>query len=177
MRALFMDFPADPQVSAIADQYMFGPAFLVAPILDQGLTSRRVYLPRGADWYDWWTNEKHQGGQWIEASAPIDRMPLFVRAGSIVPLGADIASTATRQALSEIRVYPGADATFTLYDDDGTTNRYKAGDHRMATLRWDDRAGRLAVSGALPTKQDAQALVRIVKAGQGGAPASSGSIR
>ena len=167
MRALFMDFPGDPNVVAISDQYMFGPAFLVAPVLDQGATSRRVYLPAGTDWYDWWTNERHPGGQWIEAAAPIDRIPLFVRAGSIVPLGADVPNTAARQPLSEIRVYPGADAAFTIYDDDGVTNDYRKGAGRSADLRWDDGAKGLTGSGKLPTGQGIDSLVRVMGAGSG----------
>jgi alpha-D-xyloside xylohydrolase len=132
MRALFMDFPNDPAVAAINDQYMFGPAFLVAPVLDQGLTSRRVYLPGGTDWYDWWTNQRHKGGQWIDAGAPIARMPLFVRAGSVVPLGGPVPNTSVRQPLTELRVFPGANGSFTLYDDDGTTNAYRNGVSKVA---------------------------------------------
>ncbi|MBB6506579.1 alpha-D-xyloside xylohydrolase [Sphingomonas endophytica] len=84
MRALFMDFPNDPKVATIGDLYMFGPAFLVAPVTDQGVTERKVYLPAGADWYDYWTNRRYTGGQTITAAAPINQIPLFVRAGSIV---------------------------------------------------------------------------------------------
>ena len=163
MRALFMDFPNDPQVAALTDEYMFGPAFLAAPVLDQGVTSRRVYLPAGADWYDWWTNKRYSGGQWIEAAAPIERMPLFVRAGSIIPLGVPIQNTMQHQALSEIRVFPGADASFTLYDDDGVTNAYKSAGGRSAVLRWDDRAKRLTGSGKLPTDQSATSLLKLIE--------------
>jgi alpha-D-xyloside xylohydrolase len=165
MRALFMDFPDDPKVATIGDQYMFGPAFLVAPVTEQGQTSRSVYLPAGADWYDYWTNEKHMGGQTITAAAPVDRIPLFVRAGSIVPLGVPVPSTATTQPLQSVRVYPGRDASFALYDDDGVTNAYRQGG-RSATLRWDDRAGRLSASGRLPTGQALDRLVTVVRAGQ-----------
>ena len=163
MRALFMDFPADPQVTGLTDEYMFGPAFLAAPVLDQGVTSRRVYLPAGTDWYDWWTNKRYSGGQWIEAAAPIDRIPLFVRAGSIVPLGAQVQNTTQRQALSEIRVYPGASSSFTLYDDDGVTNAYKSGGGRSAVLHWDDATHRLSASGKLPTGQEAPSLVKVIR--------------
>ena len=162
MRALWMDFPADPAVTDVRDEYMFGPAFLVAPVTEQGATSRRVYLPGGTDWYDWWTNQKHAGGQWITAPAPIDKMPLFVRAGSIVPLGAPVPSTATRQALSEIRVFPGRNATAQLYDDDGTTNAYKGKGGKAATLSWNDATGRLSASGSLPSGQSADGLVKVV---------------
>ncbi|SEM75373.1 alpha-D-xyloside xylohydrolase [Sphingomonas gellani] len=162
MRALWMDFPKDAAVSDIRDEYMFGPAFLVAPVTEQGATSRRVYLPAGTDWYDWWTNQKHAGGQWIDAVAPIDRMPLFVRAGSIVPLGAQVPSTATRQLLSEIRVFPGRDATAMLYDDDGKTNAYKSKGAKGTTLTWNEASGRLTASATLPTGQAPQALVKVV---------------
>ena len=162
MRALFMDFPNDPQVAGLTDEYMFGPAFLAAPVLEQGRTSRRVYLPDGADWYDWWTNKRYSGGQWIDAAAPIERIPLFVRAGSIVPLGAPVQNTMQRQALTEIRVYPGASASFTLYDDDGVSNAYKSGGGRSAVLRWDDSSKRLSTSAKLPTGQDAMPLLKVV---------------
>lgn len=164
MRALFMDFPNDPNVSGLTDQYMFGPAFLVAPVTEQGQTSRKVYLPAGSDWYDWWTNRKITGGQWIDAAAPIDRIPLFVRAGSIVPLGAPIQSTATKQALSEIRIFPGRDASFTLYDDDGVTNAYKKDGGKSAVLRWDEASKKLSAGGALPSGQAAASLVKVVGA-------------
>lgn len=162
MRALFMDFPNDPAVKDLGDEYMFGPAFLVAPVTEQGQTSRRVYLPAGADWYDWWTDKRYTGGQWIEAAAPIDHIPLFLRAGSIVPMGVAVPSTATVQGLASIRVYPGRDASFTLYDDDGTTNAWRKTGGRSATLRWDDGARRLTASGRLPTGQPVEPLVTIV---------------
>ncbi|HEY4082483.1 MAG TPA: glycoside hydrolase family 31 protein [Burkholderiaceae bacterium] len=164
MRALFMDFPEDPQVANLGDEYMFGPAFLVAPVTEQGQTSRRVYLPAGTAWYDWWTNERFAGGQWITAPAPIDRLPLFVRAGAIVPLGVAVSNTGEAQPLSEIRVFPGADGSFSLYDDDGLTNEYRQGLGRSATLRWDDHTGRLSSSGPLPTGQDVGKLLKIVGA-------------
>jgi alpha-D-xyloside xylohydrolase len=158
-----MDFPNDPQVAGLTDEYMFGPAFLAAPELDQGTTSRRVYLPAGSDWYDWWTNKHYSGGQWIETAAPIERMPLFVRAGSIVPLGEPVQNTMQRQRLREIRVYPGANASFTLYDDDGVTNAYTSGGGRSAVLRWDDASARLTASGKLPTGQAAESLVKVIR--------------
>lgn len=162
MRALWMDFAADPAVAAIGDEYMFGSAFLVAPVTEQGATSRRVYLPAGTEWYDWWTNQKHAGGTWIDAAAPIARMPLFVRAGSIVPLGKQVPSTATRQLLEEVRVFPGRDGTATLYDDDGRTQDYKKATGGV-TLKWDDRARKLSAGGKLPTGQALEPLVRVVR--------------
>lgn len=161
MRGLFMDFPNDPKVSNIGDQYMFGPAFLVAPVTVQGQTKRPVYLPAGTAWYDYWTNQKFEGGQTIEVDAPINRIPLFVKAGSIVPMGVQVKSTAEKQALESIRVYPGADARFTLYDDDGTTNAYRKGGMK-ADLVWDDKAKTLTSKTKLPTGQAVNSLVQIV---------------
>ena len=147
MRALFMDFPNDPNVAALGDEYMFGPAFLVAPVTDQGATSRSVYLPAGADWYNYWTNQRIHGGQTIQVNAPIDTLPLFVRAGSILPLGEPVESTRDTQKLARVRVYPGADADFTLYDDDGTTYAYENGDRKITRLHWNDAAGSLSHEG------------------------------
>jgi alpha-D-xyloside xylohydrolase len=148
MRPLWMDFPQDPKVADLGTQYMFGPAFLVAPVTEQGQVEKDVYLPAGSDWYDFWTNEKHAGGRWIKAQAPIDRIPVFVKAGSIVPLGAPVPSTATRQAIAQILVYPGKDAEFALYDDDGLSYDYEKGKGASsALLRWNDADGKFSASG------------------------------
>jgi alpha-glucosidase/alpha-D-xyloside xylohydrolase len=148
MRALFMDFPSDPKAADIPDEYMYGPAFLVAPVVDQGATSRTVYLPAGCDWYNYWTNERLHGGQTIEANAPIDTLPLFVRAGSIVPVGSEIGSTEQAQTIASVRIYPGADASFTLFQDDGTTYGYEKGAGSVTKLTWDDKTRRLNHEGA-----------------------------
>jgi alpha-D-xyloside xylohydrolase len=163
MRALFMDFPNDPKVFNIGDQYMFGPAFLVAPVTEQGRESREVYLPAGSDWYNYWTNEKLAGGQTVTVAAPIDVIPLFVRAGSIVPMGVDIPSTATAQALKEVRVYPGKNAEFMLYDDDGVSYDYEKGVGRTTRLRWDDKAGQLVAEGDKAVSRAVRELTRIVR--------------
>jgi alpha-D-xyloside xylohydrolase len=162
MRALFMDFPHDPRVFNIGDEYMFGPAFLVAPVTEQGAESRDVYLPAGTDWYNYWTNEKIKGGQTVRVAAPIDTIPLFVRAGSIVPLGAPIQSTATPQALSEVRVYPGRDVEFTLYDDDGVSYDYENGKGRSTRLRWDEKKQALSAIGDRATMASAKAVLVVV---------------
>jgi alpha-D-xyloside xylohydrolase len=101
MRALPLDFPSDPKVADIRDEYMLGPAFLVAPVTEQGATSRQVYLPAGTDWYNFWTGDRVKGGQTIDVAAPIDTIPLFVRAGSIVPLGSPVESTHQEQAIEK----------------------------------------------------------------------------
>jgi alpha-D-xyloside xylohydrolase len=159
MRALFMDFSNDLQVAELGDEYMFGPAFLVAPVTDQGATKRSVYLPAGADWYNYWTNERFHGGQRITVDAPIDRLPLFVRAGSIVPLGEPILSTSQPQKLEKLRIYPGVNADFTLYDDDGRTYAYENGAGKITHLHWDDAGHKLTHEGvAAWTVPDSQIL-------------------
>ncbi len=150
MRALFMDFPSDPKVSDLNDEYMFGPAFLVAPVTSQDTTSRTVYLPAGTDWYDFWTNRRYTGGQSIKADAPIDQLPLFVRAGSILPLGQDIENTTQPQKIAELRVYPGADGEATIYSDDGHTYDYESGQCQTAVLRYHDKTKSLQPTGASP---------------------------
>ncbi|MGO9256664.1 MAG: TIM-barrel domain-containing protein [Bryobacteraceae bacterium] len=162
MRALFMDFPDDPKVAGMGDEYMFGPAFLVAPVTEQGAISRSVYLPAGTDWYNYWTNQRLRGGQTIQVSAPIDTLPLFVRAGSIVPLGEPVESTSGTQKLAHVRVYRGADADFTLYDDDGKTYAYEGGDRRITRLHWNNAAGRLSHEGAPAWTGSDSAILEIV---------------
>ena len=148
MRGLFMDFGNDPKVTDIGDEYMFGPALLVAPVTDQGTTTRQVYLPAGADWYNFWTNEKLHGGQTITVNAPIDTIPLFVKAGSILPMGTVVESTNDNQKIAKLKVYPGADSDFELYTDDGKTYAYEQGESATTRLHWSDAAGKLTHTGA-----------------------------
>ncbi len=156
MRALFMDFPHDPRVVDIGDEYMFGPAFLVAPVTEQGATSREVYLPAGCDWYNYWTNERLHGGQTVRVNTPIDTLPLFVRAGSIVPIAPEFNGWEKEQKIAAIHVYPGADASFTVFQDDGTTYEYEKGAGSVTKLTWDEKTQQLkhegvALSGAAVT--------------------------
>jgi len=162
MRALPLDFPNDPKVTDLRDEYMLGPAFLVAPVTEQGATSRKVYLPAGADWYNYWTKERLTGGQTISVPAPIDTIPLFVRAGSIIPLGAQIESTQQPQAIEKVLVYPGADGSFTLFSDDGTTYAYEKGAGSITHLHWDDARKRFSHDGAQAWTGPDKDFVRIV---------------
>jgi len=164
MRALFMDFPEDPQVADIRDEYMFGPAFLVAPVTEQGAISRKVYLPAGCDWYNYWTNARIHGGQSITVDAPIDTIPLFVRAGSIVPLGTPVLSTQQPQGLKEIRIYPGADATFELYQDDGISYHYEHSGGNITLLHWDDANQQFTQKGAHTWSEPDGGLVKVIHA-------------
>ena len=147
MRALFMDFPHDPNVRDLKDQYMFGPAFLVAPVHDPGARRRTVYLPRGAGWYDYWTRQRYEGGQAVEVDAPLDTLPLFVRAGSVIPFGPVVDHTGIAQTDLEVHVYEGEDGCFQLYRDDGVSYAYERGQYSLTTLKWDDRAATLSIAG------------------------------
>jgi alpha-glucosidase/alpha-D-xyloside xylohydrolase len=116
-------------------------------VTEQGATNRTVYLPAGCDWYNYWTNERLHGGQTIEADAPIDTLPLFVRAGSIVPLGSEVLSADEPQSIASVRVYPGADGSFTLFQDDGTTYGYEKGAGAVTKFFWDDASHHLVHIG------------------------------
>ena len=154
LRALAMDFPDDAKARDIADQYLFGPAFLVAPVTQFKATRREVYLPAGTEWIDFETGQRHAGGQTINADAPLQRMPLFVRAGSIVP------GTVVQQYVDEqpdapltIEVYTGADGSFSLYEDNGRNYGYERGESSRIPLAWDEDSGELTIGareGAYP---------------------------
>jgi alpha-D-xyloside xylohydrolase len=163
LRALPLDFPHDPQVVDIRDEYMFGPAFLVAPVTEQGATSRKVYLPAGTDWYNYWTNERLTGGQTITVAAPIDTLPLFVRAGSIVPLGAPVESLHQKQAVDRVLVYPGADSSFALFSDDGTSYDYEKGGGSLTHLHWNDAAHAFTHEGAAAWSIPDSQIVEVIQ--------------
>ena len=162
MRGLFLDFGNDPAVADLGDEYMFGPALLVAPVTEQGATTRSVYLPAGTDWYNFWTNERLHGGQRLTVQAPIETIPLFVRAGSILPIGSPVESTNEKQAIDKVRVYPGADGQCVLYADDGSTYAYEGGKYETTQLQWNEAAHSLKHSGARAWTQGDAQIVEIV---------------
>ena len=123
------------------------------PVTDQGVTSRAVYLPTGADWYNYCTNERFHGGQTINVAAPIDTLPLFVRSGSILPLGEAIQNTNQVQAIAKVRVFPGTSSDFTIYQDDGKTYAYEKGESSIMHLHWDDAARKLSHEGPWAWKE------------------------
>ena len=146
MRGLVMDFPADKTARDVNDEYLFGKAFLVAPVTQFKARSRQVYLPAGASWYDFESGKAFKGGQAIKADAPLNRMPLFVKAGSIVP------TTVVQQYVGEqpdapltVVVYTGADGTFELYEDDGLSNGYARGAYSRIPMSYDNASGRLTI--------------------------------
>ncbi|MEP6898486.1 MAG: TIM-barrel domain-containing protein [Rhodanobacter sp.] len=146
MRGLVMDFPADAKVRDIDNEYMFGPAFLVAPVTEYQARSRDVYLPAGSGWYDFHTGKRYEGGNTIKADAPLSRMPLFVRAGAIVPTGPAIQYTDEKpDAPITLIVYTGANGHFSLYEDAGTTYDYEHGHYSRIPLDYDDATGVLTL--------------------------------
>jgi alpha-D-xyloside xylohydrolase len=137
-RPLVMDFRKDPATWEIADEFLFGPAILVSPVIKEHANERTVYLPASTDWYDFWTGERTKGGTEITAAAPIDRIQLNVRAGSILPLGPSIEYARQAADPIELRVYPGADGDFNLYEDQGDGYGYEQGAHAVIPFHWDD---------------------------------------
>ena len=144
MRPLVFDFQNDTMVYGIKDQFMFGPALLVNPVTTMGATSRSVYLPAGT-WYDFWTGKTTTGGGMSTASAPLSQIPLYVRAGSIVPMGPMIQYATQSADPIEIRVYKGQSGTFTLYEDEGDTYDYESGQYAQIPFSWDDTAQTLTI--------------------------------
>jgi alpha-D-xyloside xylohydrolase len=110
----------------------------VSPVIKEHANERTVYLPASTDWYDFWTGERTKGGTEITAAAPIDRIPLNVRAGSILPLGPSIEYARQAADPIELRVYPGADGDFNLYEDQGDGYGYEQGAHAVIPFHWDD---------------------------------------
>ncbi|HWR15731.1 MAG TPA: glycoside hydrolase family 31 protein [Terriglobales bacterium] len=176
MRPLLMDFRSDANVLNIGDQFLFGPSILVAPVTEAGATSRRVYLPK-TRWYDFWTGKTIDGGKSIEMSAPLQTMPLLIRAGSILTMGPEIEYAAQNPGGPlEIRVYAGADGDFTLYEDEGDSYRYEKGQHALVCMHWNDSTGTLTVgprTGSFPgmvTQRELRIVLVSEKKGAGIAP-------
>jgi alpha-D-xyloside xylohydrolase len=170
MRGLAMDFADDDAAHDVRDEYLFGKAFLVAPVYKHKARSRPVYLPAGADWYDFNTGRKSKGGQTLDAAAPLSRMPLFVRAGSIVPVGPDIQHTAERPgAPITLFVFTGADGSFDYYEDDGVSYGYERGEFARIPVRYDASTGSLTMgarSGSFPGMTEQRTFkVRWIKDG------------
>jgi len=169
LRVLPFDFRHDPDTYDVDDEYMFGPAFLVCPVtkpmyfaanstpLEKVEKTRSVYLPSGSDWYDFWTGKRYAGGQTISADAPLETMPLYVRSGSIVPIGPEIQFTGDQpDAPIELRVYPGQDGDFTLYEDEGDNYNYEQGSFATIHMAWNDSTQQLTLDhrqGSYPGMQ------------------------
>lgn len=147
IRPLMMDFNADKRVYDCGNEYMFGKAFLVSPVTRPGATSWDVYLPEGADWWDFWTNRKTAGATTVNRESPIDILPLYVKAGTILPFGPKVQySTEKPWDNLEIRIYPGSDGSFTLYEDENDNYNYEQGLRSLIHFNWDDSDRTLTIS-------------------------------
>jgi alpha-D-xyloside xylohydrolase len=157
MRALPFDFRDDAKALSIDDEYLFGPSILVAPVTTPKTDHRDVYLPKsggGTDWIDFWTGEKQQGGSTVRAASPADQIPLFVKAGAILPLGPEMEWNDQKACDPiELRIYPGADGSFTLYEDAGDGYGYEKGEFSTIPISWNDKERTLTIGerkGAFP---------------------------
>ncbi|MXV49562.1 DUF5110 domain-containing protein [Pedobacter sp. HMF7647] len=146
MRGLVMDFGEDAAVKNIADQYMFGPSLLINPVTDYHAASRKVYLPKGSNWYDLYTGKVNAGGTTITADAPYERMPVYVKEGSIIPFGPAVQYTGEKPADPiTIYVYTGKNASFDLYEDEGINYNYEKGKYSVIPLRYNDASKQLVI--------------------------------
>jgi alpha-glucosidase/alpha-D-xyloside xylohydrolase len=142
---MWLHYPNDPIASAIGEQYLWGRDILVAPVVEKGATSRKVYLPAG-DWYDFWTNERTAGGREVTRAVDLATMPIYVRAGAIIPLGP--IKQYVDEPVSEpvtMVVYPGANGAASLYDDDGKTFEYRTGAWTRIAMEWRDSTRTLSL--------------------------------
>ena len=146
MRPMIMDFADDEIAINQAYQYMFGKSLLVAPVTEKDVDTWSVYLPKNSNWYNFWNGEYHKGGQTINADAPLNKIPLFVKEGAIVPMG-DIIQFTGQQSTNtlDIRIYPGADGYFELYEDEGDNYNYEKGKFTIIPFRWNDRTKTLTI--------------------------------
>ena len=138
MRSLWLHYPDDPNAVARGDEFLWGRDVLVAPVVEQGATSRHVYLPKG-DWWDFWTGDRIEGGREVTRAVDLETIPLYIRAGAILPLGPvkQYAEERVDQPLS-VSIYPGSDGSFLLYEDDGKTFDYRKGEWMGTQMDWND---------------------------------------
>ena len=147
MRPLVMDFQNDEKAVSQPYEYMFGQSFLVAPVIEAGLTDWKVYLPKDSEWYDFWSNKSFDGGQDVKADAPLNQIPLFVKAGAIIPFGPLVQSTNEKKwDKLEIRIYEGADGNFTLYEDEGDNYNYEKGAFSQIKFEWKNAQKQLTIN-------------------------------
>lgn len=146
MRALWLHYPQDEQAAALGNQYLWGRDLLVAPVFERGATMREVYLPAGT-WYDWWTNAPATGHQTITRKVDLSTMPIYVRAGAIIPV--DPIRQYTGQVTDTpltIRIYRGANGDYTLYEDDGISQAYLQGAATLTHFSWNNAAKKLSIN-------------------------------
>jgi alpha-glucosidase/alpha-D-xyloside xylohydrolase len=145
MRSMWLHHPTDPKVRSIGDQYLWGRDLLIAPVYKKGATTRDVYLPAGK-WYDWWTGKLEAGGRSVQRAVDLATMPIYVRAGAIIPF--DPIRQYTAQVVDQpttLKIYRGANGQYTLYDDDGISLDYLKGSSVETLIQWEDAAKRLTI--------------------------------
>jgi len=146
MRGLIMDFPNDKNVANINDQYLFGSSFLINPVSEYDKVSRKVYLPSGTGWYDFYTGKYFEGGRNINAVAPYSRMPVFVKEGSIIPVGPDLQFTTQKPADTiSLFIYTGKNGSFTLFEDEGTNYNYEKGMYSAIAFDYNEKEKKLII--------------------------------
>ena len=145
IRSLWLHYPTDAAAVARGDEYLYGRDILVAPVVEKGVTSRSLYLPHGT-WFDFWTRERSEGGREVTRNVDLATMPLYVRAGAVIPMGP------VKQYTEEpvdgpltLWVHPGADGNFSLYEDDGKTFDYRKQEFMRVNIAWKDRQRRLSL--------------------------------
>jgi alpha-D-xyloside xylohydrolase len=170
MRGLVMDFPHDDKVKDIRDQYLFGHALMVAPVTEYGARERQVYFPAGVDWYDFDTGKRYQGGTSATVPAPLNRIPVFVRAGAVITTGPVTQYVDEKpDAPITLQVYAGTSGQASLYEDDGVSNAYERGEYSRIPVSYDDKAGTVTIgarSGSWKGMAEARQIrVRVLRAG------------
>lgn len=161
IRALWLAYPQDPDAALIDNEYLWGDSFLVAPVYEKGATQRSLYLPHGA-WWNYWTSGRVDGGRQIATLAALDTLPLFVKAGAIVPFGPVRQYTAEPSTEpTTLRIYPGADGHSYWYDDDGTSFAYERGAFMRITCDWNDSSRTLTLSRDAMGHQGAGRRIRV----------------
>jgi alpha-D-xyloside xylohydrolase len=146
MRPLVMDFTQDVKVNNISDQYMFGPALMVCPVYEYGARKRDVYFPAGSVWYDYYTGARIEGGQTVSVDAPYEHIPLYIRGGSILPMGPDMQYSDEKPAdVIDLYVFAGKDGQFNLYEDEGVNYNYEKGQYALIPIAYNDAEGTLTI--------------------------------
>lgn len=171
MRALPLEFSSDPGSRTVSDEFLFGSALLINPVAVEGAKRRTVYLPAGTQWIDFWTGKRVARSQRITAEAPLERIPIYAKAGSIIPYGPRIESASGKADPIELRIYPGADGNFTLYEDEGDNYDYERGARSEIPMHWADESSTLtfgARKGSFPGMLDQRTFrVVVVREGTG----------
>jgi alpha-glucosidase/alpha-D-xyloside xylohydrolase len=168
MRSLWLAYPEDARAALTEDAYLWGDSLLVAPVLEPGARRRTTYLPAGL-WWDFWTNATIEGGREVTREVDLDTLPLYVKAGAVLPIG-PIKQYALEESSEPLtlRVYPGADGTMSLYEDDGTSFRYQQGAFSSIACNWNDQARTLKLKPGPFAKQPKREVVSIELAGAPG---------